>query len=118
MQVTIKRIEIDTDNKGRQVVHETRMLDLSGWTSSEVLETLIDEIYTNKNGEGIDFDSSTEGRRELEVFGDVVLQYLDKLEEADPTQQAKEKFNKTEDGVDRQGRTFDIKNMVYSIEIY
>lgn len=118
MTVIIRRVEIDKDNKGRQVVHETLMLDLCGWTSQEVLHTLIDEIYTNKDGEGIDFDSSTEGRRELEVFGDVILQYLDKLEEADPSQHAKEKFNETEDGIDHNGNQFFVKDMVYSIEVF
>lgn len=36
MQIVIKRIEIDTDNKGRQVVHETRVCDLTGFRHSTV----------------------------------------------------------------------------------
>jgi hypothetical protein len=116
MSITIKRIEIDKDHLGRQVVHETRVADYNGWTASETLHNLIDEIYTNEDGEGIDYDVSSDSTRELEVYGSVVLRYLDKLDKAVPNDKVKEHF--VEDGVNRSGEHFLIEDAIYSIEEY
>ena len=116
MQVVIKRIEIDKDDKGRQVVHETRMLDVSGWSAHEVLEDLINDIYQNEDGDGIDYDVSSDSTRELELFGDIVLRYLDKLDEKEPNWKVKELW--AEDGINRNGEQFDVNNAIYSVEVF
>lgn len=115
MEVVIKRIEIDMDSKGRQVVHETRVLDLNGYDACEELNNLVDDIYTNKDGEGIDFDVSSDNIRELEVYGDVIMKYFDRLDKKYPEWNARQEWK--EDGINRKGEPFDVANQVYSVEV-
>ena len=116
MEVIIRRVEVYTDEKGRNTVLETRMADLTGWNSHEVLDQIIAYYYINEDGNGINYDVSSDNTRDLEVNGEIVLAYLDELDKVEPDTKAKEQFLKNEDGINRLGEKFDIMKQYYSIE--
>lgn len=82
-----KRIKLFQDEKGRPCSLETTVADLKMFFSSDVniqqeINNIIEEIYDNEDGDGIDFDEHNDNGRELEVTGTVLLRLLEPFSKA------------------------------------
>lgn len=113
MTLLVKRIEVDEDDKGRRVVHETEVMHVNLWGNP--FQDVVDEDYEENDGDNIDNDEVVgESGHQYEVTGELILKFIDKMEASGtPIRECWK-----EDGIGRDGEPFNVENRYYTVEVF